>query len=163
VEWAFSPPFAGTNRIRFCGFVLSLATRHPGTLKGTLSPVATVASTAVAERFLQALEARDFAQITSCFAPGSRLRALVPTAVREDDGGDAAAERFRLWFGELADFVVTESTVDDFVDRLHVRYRIRGIDPEDGPVTCEQHAYLTVEDDAITTMNLVCSGWRPAT
>ena len=37
-----------------------------------------------------------------------------------------------------------------------------GIDPEDGPVICEQHAYLTLESDAITAMNLVCSGWRPA-
>ena len=37
-----------------------------------------------------------------------------------------------------------------------------GIDPEDGAVTCEQQAYLTLETGAITDMNLVCSGWRPA-
>jgi hypothetical protein len=124
--------------------------------------VATVASTAVAERFLQALEARDFERIASCFAPQSRLRALVPTAMREDEGSAAVAERFRLWVDELTDFAVADTAVDDFVDRIHVRYRMRGIDPEDGPVTCEQHAYLTVEDDAISAMNLVCSGWRPA-
>jgi hypothetical protein len=124
--------------------------------------VATVASTAVAERFLQALEARDFERLASCFTPGGRLRALVPTALREDEGSVVVAERFRLWVGELADFAVTDTAVDDFVDRVHVRYRMRGIDPEDGPVTCEQHAYLTLEGDALAAMNLVCSGWRPA-
>ncbi len=137
-------------------------TRHPGKPKGTLSTVASVASTAVAQRFLQALETRDFEGIASCFAPNGHLRALVPTALREDEGSAAAAERFRLWVGELTEFAVTETAVDDFLDRVHVRYRMNGIDPEDGPVTCEQQAYLTLEGDAIAAMNLVCSGWRPA-
>jgi hypothetical protein len=124
--------------------------------------MATVASTAVAERFLEALEARDFDGIASCFAPNSRLRALVPTAVREDEGSAAVAERFRYWVGEMTDFAISDTAVEEFVDRLHVRYRMSGIDPEDGPVICEQHAYLTLEGDAIAAMNLVCSGWRPA-
>jgi hypothetical protein len=124
--------------------------------------MATVASTAVAERFLGALEARDFDGIASCFAPSGRLRALVPTALREDEGSTAVAERFRYWVGEMSEFAISDTAVEEFVDRLHVRYRMRGIDPEDGPVTCEQHAYLTLADDAITAMNLVCSGWRPA-
>ena len=137
-------------------------TRHPGKRKGTLSCVATVTSTPVAERFLQALKQRDFDGIASCFASDSRLRALVPTALREDEGSAAIAERFRYWFGELGDFAVIDTTTDDFVDRVQLRYRMRGIDPEDGEVTCEQHAYLTVEDGSISAMNLVCSGWRPA-
>ena len=123
--------------------------------------MATVASTAVTERFLQALEARDFDGIASCFAPKARLRALVPTAVRDDEGSAAVAERFRYWVGEMTDFAVSDTAVKEFVDRLHVQYRMSGIDPKDGAVTCEQQAYLTVEDDAITAMNLVCSGWRP--
>ena len=124
--------------------------------------MATVASTDVAERFLHALEARDFDGIASCFAPNGRLRALVPTALREDEGSTAAAERFRYWVGEMTDFAISDTEVDEFVDRVHIRYRMRGVDPEDGAVTCEQHAYLTLESDAITAMNLVCSGWRPA-
>ena len=135
-------------------------TRHPGRPKGTLSTVAAVASKAVAERFLRALEARDFERTASCFAANSRLRALVPTALREDKGGAAVAERFRLWVGELTDFAVTETAVDEFVDRTRVRYRMGGIDPEDGAVICEQHAYLTLEGDSIAAMNLVCSGFR---
>ena len=124
--------------------------------------MATVASTGVAERFLHALEARDFDGIASCFAPNGRLRALVPTALREDEGSQAVAERFRYWLGDMTDFALSDTAVEEFVDRLHVRYRMRGVDPEDGPVTSEQHAYLTLEDDTITAMNLVCSGWRPA-
>ena len=124
--------------------------------------MATVASTGVAERLLHALEARDFDGIASCFAPSGRLRALVPSALREDEGSQAVAERFRYWVGEMTDFAISDTAIDEFVDRVHVRYRMSGIDPEDGAVTCEQQAYLTLEDEAITAMNLVCSGWRPA-
>ena len=122
----------------------------------------TVASTAAAERFLEALEERDFEGIAACFAPDARLRALVPTRLREDEGNTAVAERFRFWLGELTDFAVTDSSADEFVDQVHVRYRMRAIDPEDGAITCEQHAYLTVENGTISVMNLVCSGWHPA-
>jgi SnoaL-like protein len=125
--------------------------------------MATVASPAVAERFLQALGVRDFDGIASCFAPSGRLRALVPTAVREDEGGDAVAKRFRYWVGELTDFAISDTAVEEFLDRLHVRYRLSGIDPEDGAVICEQQAYLTLEGGEIMAMNLVCSGFRPAT
>ena len=124
--------------------------------------MATVASTGVAERFLHALEARDFDGIAACFAPEGRLRALVPEALREDEGSAAVAERFRYWVGEMTDFAISDTAVDEFVDRVHVRYRMHGVDRENGAVTCEQHAYLTLEDDAIAAMNLVCSGWRPA-
>ncbi len=124
--------------------------------------MASVASTAAAERFLQALEERDFDRIASCFTPDAQLRALVPTALREDEGSAAVAERFRFWLDELTDFAVTESAANEFADRVHLRYRMRGIDPEDGAVMCEQHAYLTVENGAISAMNLVCSGWLPA-
>ena len=124
--------------------------------------MATVASTGVAERFLRALEARDFDGIASCFAPNARLRALVPSALREDEGSQAVAERFRYWLGEMSDFAISDTAVDEFVDRVHVRYRMSGVDPEDGAVMSEQQAYLTLEDDAIAAMNLVCSGWRPA-
>jgi len=130
--------------------------------KGTLSPMATVASTGVTERFLQALDARDFDGIASCFAPDARLRALVPTALRDDEGNAAVAERFRYWVGEMTDFAISDTAVEEFVDRVHIRYRMSGVDPEDGAVICEQQAYLTLEGDAITAMNLVCSGWRPA-
>jgi len=124
--------------------------------------MATVASTGVPERFLHALEARDFDGIASCFAPNGRLRALVPTALREDEGSQAVAERFRYWLGDMTDFALSDTAVEEFVDRLHVRYRMRGVDPEDGAVTSEQHTYLTLEGDTIIAMNLVCSGWRPA-
>jgi predicted component of type VI protein secretion system len=124
--------------------------------------VATVASTPVAERFLRALDRRDFDDIASCFAPDARLRALVPSNLRDDEGSAAIAERFRFWLSEFTEFAVTDSEADQFMDLLHIRYRMRALDPEDGDVTCEQHAYLTLENGAISAMNLVCSGWRPA-
>jgi hypothetical protein len=124
--------------------------------------MATVVPTALAERFLQALDARDFDGIASCFAPNAHLRALVPEALREDEGSAAVAKRFRFWVGEMTDFAVSDTAVEEFVDRLHIQYRMSGVDPKDGAVTCEQQAYVTLDDDAIAAMNLVCSGWRPA-
>ena len=124
--------------------------------------MATVTPTSVAERFLRALEQRDFDGIASCFAPEGRLRALVPTALREDEGSAAVAERFRYWLGGLSDFAVTDTASNEFADRVRLRYRMSGVDPNDGAVTCEQQAYLTLEGDTISAMSLVCSGWRPA-
>jgi hypothetical protein len=116
----------------------------------------------VLDRFLTALEGRDWDALGACFAPDAKLRALVPTALREADGGGAIADRFAVWFADLQQYELLESGVSPFVDRVHVSYRVRGIDPEDGDTIVEQRGYATVDDDRIAALNLVCSGFRPA-
>ena len=45
-------------------------------------------------RLLDAIGAQDFAAMEACFAPAARLRAMVPSAVREDEGPAAIGARF---------------------------------------------------------------------
>jgi ketosteroid isomerase-like protein len=115
-----------------------------------------------AQRFLDALSTRDWAGIRACLAPDARLRALVPSALRDDQGADAIVDRFRLWFGELEGFQLLDSATEEMADRVHVRYRLAGADPVDGPVVAEQQCYFLLEDGRIAAINSVCSGFRPA-
>jgi hypothetical protein len=124
--------------------------------------VSTTQASDVAGRFLDALERRDFVGVADTFAPNGKLRALVPATVREAEGREAIAERFRMWNGEYDEFEVLETSVESFADLLRVRWRIAGIDPQDGSEVYEQTAFVEVGIDGIAVMNLVCSGRRPA-
>lgn len=121
----------------------------------------TAKATGVAERFLDALAARDFDALAATFAEDARLRGLVPSALREAEGRDAIAQRFRIWNRDGEDYEVLESEVAEMEDVLRIRWQVRGSDPDDGLSTFEQTAYAGIEDDSIAWMNLVCSGTRP--
>ena len=114
------------------------------------------------ERFLAALGAADWDAIRASLSADVRLRALVPSALREAEGPEAVIERFRLWWAELEDFRLLESSLEPAADQLRIRYLLAGTDPEDGPVEVEQQCYFTFEDGLITKINSVCSGFRPA-
>jgi SnoaL-like domain len=124
--------------------------------------MATSTEVPVVTQFLAALADRDYDAIASCFTETAKLRALVPSALREDEGPEAIAARFRLWFEDLEQFELLGSNVDRFADRVRLRYRCRGEDAEDGAVVVEQEGYAAVEGNGIGVLNLVCSGWRPA-
>ena len=81
--------------------------------------------TAIGTQLLDALRRRDYIGISSCFAEGAQLRAVVPPGVREDDGPDAIAARFRLWTGEYGDYELIDGVVDRFEDLLRIRYAVR--------------------------------------
>jgi SnoaL-like domain len=115
----------------------------------------------VVERFLRSLETRDYDALADCFADASMLRALVPTRVREEQGAEAIAARFRFWLDEYEDYQVVDSDVERFADHEQLHYRIRAVDPEDGPGVLEQRGYAIVDDGRIATLNVVCSGFRP--
>lgn len=122
----------------------------------TATPTGTVA------RFLDALAARDFDAVGACFAADARLRALVPARLRDEEGPDAIRDRFAYWYGGLGDFELTTAEAEVFADRIRVRYAACGVHPKDGPVVQEQEGYATVVDGKIATLNVVCSGFRPA-
>ena len=117
----------------------------------------------VVERFLRALGTRDYDALAECFADGSTLRALVPTRVREEEGPEAIAARYRFWLDDYEDYELVATDVERFADHEQLRYRIRGVDPKDGPGVMEQRGYAIVDDGRITTLNVVCSGFRPDT
>ncbi len=115
----------------------------------------------VVDRFIDAVAARDFDAIAGCFADDARLRALLPERLREEDGPQAIAERYRYWLGAQDSFELVDREHDDLLDCERLRYRVRAVDPTDGPSLMEQEGYATVDGDRITALNLVCSGFRP--
>ena len=134
----------------------------PVATDATFEVMATVTGTQVAERFLDALEAHDFDAAAELFASDGTLRALVPQALREDEGPEAVANRFRFWWDELAELELLEREAARFHDRTHIRYRWRGRDPEDGWIEVEQKGFLRLDADGrIAAMNVVCSGFIP--
>jgi hypothetical protein len=116
----------------------------------------------VASRFLDALARRDFEGLASTFNPDGRLRALVPSALREAEGRDAVAERFRIWNGDAEDWELLESETEELADVVKLRWRVASTDPELGRTVYEQTAYAEIDGGGIARMNLVCSGERRA-
>ena len=121
--------------------------------------MSTAQASDVASRFLEALAQHDFDAVGEAFMPDGRLRGLVPTALRELEGPEAIAARFRMWSG---DGEIVESGYEDFADLVKLRWRIRETDDEGRPAVFEQTAYAEIGDDGIAWMNLLCSGQRPA-
>jgi hypothetical protein len=121
--------------------------------------VTTVQASDVATRFLDALQRRDFDALGETFAPDARLRGLVPTRLREEEGRTAIAERFRYW-NDGASWELLDSEQAEMADLVRLSWRVSQADPDDGPTVYEQTAYAHIGENGIEWMNLVCSGHR---
>ena len=108
-----------------------------------------------------ALARRDFASFTACLCPDVRLRALLPTGVREATGADRAAALFRSWFGDADDLELMETRDAAVGDRLRVSYRFRERYADGSVEVIEQDAFCDLEGGRIAAIDLVCSGHRP--
>lgn len=122
--------------------------------------MSTAQATDVARRFLDALGRRDFEELGATFKPDGRMRGLVPSALREAEGREGIAERFRIWNGDAEDWELLESDAEELADVVRLRWRIGSTDPELGRTVYEQTAYAGIDEDGIAWMNLVCSGVR---
>lgn len=122
----------------------------------------TVHARDVASGFLDAFSRRDYDGIAAMFAENGRLRGLVPPGLREADGRDAIAERFRIWNDDLEDWELLESETDGLADIVKLRWRVASTDSELGRTVYEQTAYAEIGEGGIVWMNLVCSGDRRA-
>jgi hypothetical protein len=110
--------------------------------------------------FVSALGRQNFAGLEQLFTSNVKLRALVPTGVREREGSAAAAAQFRAWFGDATELDVLDSDVAEVADRLRIGYFVRT--REDGAwYLVEQKAYCETTGGKIEAMNLLCSGFRP--
>ncbi len=118
--------------------------------------------TAVLEELLEAIRARDLVRIAGCFAPNARLRALTPHELRELDGPDVIADRYRRWLEPLESFDVVSGDVEQIADRVRLRYRFRGRDRVKGWQENEHTAYATVTKGRVEALNLSCAGFRPS-
>jgi len=115
----------------------------------------------VASHFLDALSRRDFEDLAATFKENGRLRGLVPSTLREMEGREAVAERFRMW-NDGEGWELLESSLEDFADVVKLRWRVAATDTELGRTVYEQTAYAEIDEGGIAWMNLVCSGERRA-
>lgn len=111
------------------------------------------------ERLVAGISAQDPARIGACFAEGASLRALIPPGLRERTGGGEAAALIASWFADATVLELEGMSSEQVGDRLHIAYRLTGI--EDGEAfVVEQQLYCTVADDRIERGDLLCSGFR---
>jgi peptidoglycan/xylan/chitin deacetylase (PgdA/CDA1 family) len=115
----------------------------------------------VASGFLEALSRRDYDGLASRFKEDGRMRGLVPPGLREAEGREAIAERFRIWNDDAEDWELLEADSENMADVVRIRWRVASTDPELGRTVYEQTAYAEIDEGGIAWMNLVCSGERP--
>lgn len=108
-----------------------------------------------------ALAQRDFPRLANTLAPDVRMRALIPPGPVEVSGAEAAAAKFSSWFADAEELELIRSGSDTVADRLHVFYRLRVKKPGDLRKIVEQHLLCAFDDDRISALDLVCSGFRP--
>jgi hypothetical protein len=115
----------------------------------------------VGGRLLDAIARLDYARIEECFSEDAVMRVLTPGPLREFQGAGEAAGRFRFWFEPLEGFELVEGDVEEIADRMRIRYRFRGRDPEKGWQLNEHTGYAKVRSGRIKAMNVTCTGFRP--
>jgi ketosteroid isomerase-like protein len=113
--------------------------------------------------FAHALARKDAAAVAALLDTEIDFRALTPNRAWEASGTDAVLEvLLGHWFedsDEIED--VTSLDTDAVADCRRVAYRFHVRSP-DGSFVVEQQAYYTERDGQITSMRVLCSGFRHA-
>lgn len=116
--------------------------------------------TRLARTLVDAIANHDRAALGSCFADDARFRALIPPGLRECQGAADTVDLIDSWFADSTELALDDVVIDEIGDRLHVAYRIRGVE-EGEPYVVEQQLYCAVEHGLIARADLLCSGFRP--
>jgi hypothetical protein len=112
-------------------------------------------------RLVAALVDRDFRELARLLTADVCMRALIPPGLVEVSGAEEAAAKFSSWFGEAEELELVRSGSDTVADRLHVFYQLRVKKRGDASKIVEQHLLCAYDDDRVTALDLVCSGFRP--
>jgi hypothetical protein len=118
-------------------------------------------ATALGEVFVTALVDGDAPRLAGTLAHDVHMRALIPPGPIEVLGAEAVAGRFAAWFGSAERLELLRSVSEPVADRLHVSYRLRVRRTGDPWNVVEQHLLCAHDRGQITTLDLVCSGFRP--
>jgi hypothetical protein len=117
----------------------------------------------VGERFARAIAAKDAPALLELLAPEIDCRAMTPGRFWEPSSPGELVNDVILgkWF-EPTDHIegIERIECDTVADRERVGYRFR-VTNQDGTFLVEQQAYLGVEDDGVTWLRIMCSGYRP--
>lgn len=117
----------------------------------------------IGERFAQAVAEKDREALLDFLDPEIDFRGLTPSRSWEADSAKALVDEviFGAWF-EPTDHIASLEGVEtgSVADRNRVSYRLRVRNP-DGVFLVEQQAYFAIENDRITWLRIMCSGFRP--
>ena len=121
-------------------------------------------SSTMAERYVTAVAAGDRDALAALLADDVDFRAVTPSRSWESrSAAEVVDVIIGRWFGGDRHIDAVERVEHDRVsDCERVGYRFRATDGGAQSVV-EQQAYLTVEDGAIRSLRIVCSGFRAAT
>jgi hypothetical protein len=112
------------------------------------------------ESFAEAFVARKESAVARLLDAEVDFQALTPNRTWEAKGPDRVlSDVVGPWIADFEDGAeLIEVSSHSFGGTESVTYRFTGRD-EEGPFVCEQHAYVTGDDNRIKWMRVVCSGF----
>ena len=115
-----------------------------------------------AGRLVAAIAARDYTGLFGCLTRETRFRYLIPSGPGQVAGAADVAAKYFEWFGDADAIEVRDVLVQGIADRTSARYRFL-VHEGDSWEVVEQQVYLDVDAAGlIVTIDLLCSGFRPA-
>jgi TusA-related sulfurtransferase len=118
-------------------------------------------SKSIGEAFVAELADRDFEKLEARFHPQARLRALVPSGMRERRGAADAAAQLKSWFSGAERIQLLQGEVSLVSQRVHITYRFREHLSDGETEVIEQDAFCDVREGLIESMDILCSGHLP--
>jgi hypothetical protein len=117
--------------------------------------------TDLGERFARAVAAQDAAVLKELLAPRVNFRALTPGRYWEIDDADAVVDDVILGTCFSPERSITRILKLDcdsvgIVERVGYRFRV---DLPDGEFIVEQQAYLKTQNDKVSWLRILCSGF----
>jgi hypothetical protein len=117
--------------------------------------------TDLGQRFARTVAAQDPDALKELFAPRVSFRALTPGRYWESDDADAVVDDVILgtWFSPehaITRILQIDRATVGTVERVGYRFRLS---LPDGGFIVEQQAYLRFENDKISWLRILCSGF----
>ena len=113
----------------------------------------------LAQAYLDAVVARDYGQVESLLADDFRLRDLSPPGFTEVADVSTALSGMREMLDRFDSVRLVDSDVYEIGNATYLRARLHFVHPEAGERMLEQHHLLTIEDDRITAIDELCTGF----
>lgn len=127
----------------------------------------TAAANTVDDPILGALATQDFSRLETGLADDVQLRALLPGGYRDVRGRAEVAATFIRWFGDADRYRLLDAADGQEGGRRKLHWRLLLRSPGsagEGWFVVRQDAYLGTDGQGrITHIDLLCSGYRPAT
>ena len=125
-------------------------------------PTRSATDRSIGAQLAQAIATKDQRELRALFSTPVTFRGVTPRRFWDaEDPVGVADIVLGTWFGP--DKTITEIIslhTDTVGDVQKVSYRL-AVDLASGPSVIEQVAYYSVQDDQITELRLVCSGFNP--